>query len=568
MNFINNPGDSVVITLVVISKFGCGLDQISHTFRTIDIVTPSFTQNKTDGCGPLIVQFSNTSSQINGIAFNWDFGNGITSTSVNPNPVTFIASSNGKDSTYVITLSATNACKTFTYVSKVLVKGIPKSVFSPSATVGCAPFNVTFTNSSPTVSALYTYDFGDGTSKTVSNRDPVTHIYQATTVRNYIVTLTAQNECGTDVSQYTIKATPHAIVPELVVDSPEKAACGPLTVHFRNNSQNASSFIYDFGDGSPTQTTNTSPETVIHTFIRAGNYLVKLKAINGCSDTTTTELITVYGQPKAVFSANVVKGCNGLAVTFKNSSQNALNYVWDFGDGGTSTLANPTHTFNDSKTFYTVRLIATNILGCRDTSLMQDYINIFPIHAKFDVLPGAEIAIPDYTFKFSDQSTNSPVTWQWKFGDGSSSNLQNPEHTYPDTGRFRVKLLIRNQDGCPDSIFRIVRITGVPGYLFLPNSFMPGSATPELRIFRVKGSGISEWTMQIFNKWGELIWRTDKLVDNSPVEFWDGTINGNPAPQGVYFWTISLTMISKTEWKGMTYDNSPPKRTGVIHLLR
>jgi hypothetical protein len=109
----------------------------------------------------------------------------------------------------------------------------------------------------------------------------------------------------------------------------------------------------------------------------------------------------------------------------------------------------------------------------------------------------------------------------------------------------------------------------VPGQLYFPNAFEPLSGTIELRTFTAKGSGIKEWHMQIFNNYSQLIWETTKLDSKgSPADGWDGTINGTPAPQGVYIWQASATFINGQEWKGNTIGNSLPKRTGSIHLIR
>lgn len=147
-------------------------------------------------------------------------------------------------------------------------------------------------------------------------------------------------------------------------------------------------------------------------------------------------------------------------------------------------------------------------------------------------------------------------------------SVKNPSHTYLDTGTYRVTLKTINQQGCFTTTFKDVTIKGVPGYLFVPNSFIPGSEQPELRLFRAKGSGIQTWRFSIFNKWGQILWETTKLDEGRPTEGWDGTFNGQPMPQGVYYWKIDVQMINGTEWKGMTYDKSAPKRTGAIHLIR
>src|SRR6185437_5603099 len=155
--------------------------------------------------------------------------------------------------------------------------------------------------------------------------------------------------------------------------------------------------------------------------------------------------------------------------------------------------------------------------------------------------------IPNYRFSFIDQTTGGPATWNWSFGDGQTSTNQNPGHTYPDTGVYKVTLTTANQSGCDSTISHKVRVTGIPGQLFLPNAFAPNSGTTELKTFMGKGSGIKEWHMQVFNNFSQLVWETTKLDDKgAPVEGWDGTFKGAPAPQGVYIWQVSATFINGT----------------------
>ena len=84
-----------------------------------------------------------------------------------------------------------------------------------------------------------------------------------------------------------------------------------------------------------------------------------------------------------------------------------------------------------------------------------------------------------------------------------------------------------------------------------------------------KGFGMKTWKMQIFNNFGQLIWETTKLDNNgAPVEGWDGTYKGQIVEQGVYIWQITATLLNGEDWKGMSYNNSSPSRTGAIHLIR
>ncbi|WP_230383659.1 PKD domain-containing protein [Pedobacter endophyticus] len=566
---IASENQNVEIKLVVTSSLGCSGDETTHTFATRADVVASFTQNTQQGCGPLAVTFTNTSSSLTAGTFKWDFGNGTTSNLAQPPTVTFQGDLTGKDVTYNVTLEATTPCGTTVQTSTVVVKASPVSVFSPSRTAGCSPFAVDFSNTSPETDATtYTYDFGDGSMPlSVTDRRSVSHTYSVIAVQDFTVTMTAQNACGSSTSSYVITVSPNDITPELVVNSSQLRGCTPFKVDFYNNTKGAKAFIYDFGDGN-TARTNSAPETVSHTFTKAGKYTVTLYASNDCSNALTTEEIEVLAQPIVSFTSDKTSGCDGVLVKFKNTSTNAIAYVWDFGDGTTSNDFEPTHAFTGVGNNYTVTLTATNALGCTNVASQSNYISVVsPPVATFTVSPGNEISIPDYTFGFRDTSVGA-VSWEWTFGDGTVSTLKTPNHTYAENGTYTVTLKVLNKEGCSSTSTQIVRIIGVPGSLSVPNSFMPASAKNELRTFKAKGKGIKEWTMSVFNKWGQLLWETSQLDDGAPLEGWDGTYKGQDQPQGVYYWKIDVKFINGSEWKGMTYDSSPPKKTGVIYLIR
>lgn len=563
---------SVVIKLVTASPFGCSSDTLTHTFSTRLRIAASFTQDATEGCGPTTVAYKNTTPVLAGATYVWDFGNGNTATSANPAVQNYVTSVSGRDTTYLVSLTVNTNCGSTTQSSKVIVRSFPRSNFSPNKTLACSPALISFSNTSPGDANTYYYNFGDGTPVLrTTSKAPVTHTFVSGTTKDFTVTMITESACGrSEPSKYSIRVTPNNILPELVVNSTEKEGCAPFTVNFQNNSTGGSSYIYDFGDGTTTAPTHSSPETVTHTFTKGGTITVTLRASNGCSDTTTTEVITVFAQPQIHFTANKTDGCPGLSVKFANQTTDATAYQWDFGDGSpVSTEFEPEHVFTEAREFYNVTLTATTARGCESKLTLSQFVHIIPTaKANFDVSPSNIIGIPNYEFKFNDQSENMPDKWAWDFGDGTTSSERSPSHTYPDTGRFTVTLRVSNLQGCFTTMSKVVQITGVPGYLFVPNAFMPGSSTPELREFKVKGSGIASWNMQIFNKWGEMLWQTNKLEDGRPVEAWDGMYKSSLLPQGVYFWKIDVQMINKTPWKGMSYNGSAPKRTGIINLIR
>lgn len=571
---ITSSNQSVTIKLVVTSRLGCAPAESEHIFSTNQAVPASFTPVSTTDCGPLGVNFVNTSNLNAGATFRWNFGNGRTSNDTNPPTITFQPHPSGKDTTYTVTLYSMTTCGIDSAKGSVLVKSLPKPIFSPSTTSGCSPLPVNFTNNSPLQADVeYFFDFGDGSAVVrTTDRSTVTHTYRTTTnTQTFNATLTAVNLCGRVTTlPYAIVVRPNTVNAELVVNGNQLRGCAPFSVTFDNNSTGATDFTVDFNDGTQPRQSIIFPERFVHTFTAPGTYVVTLTATNGCSTNSTTETITVLPQPLTEFEADNTLGCPGLIVKFKNNTQNGVSYIWDFGDG--SPISNefePTHTYTGDQEYYTVTLTATNNLGCTMAVTKNQYIHIVqPPVAAFNVNPSTLINIPDYTFRFEDESTNSPTIWQWDFGDGTGSALKNPSHTYLDTGTYKVTLKVLNQQGCFTSTFKNVTIKGIPGYLFVPNSFVPGNTQPELREFRAKGSGIATWRFSIFNKWGQLLWETTKLEEGRPVEGWDGTFKGQQLPQGVYYWKVDVQMVNGSEWKGMTYDSAAPKRTGPIHLIR
>ncbi len=567
---IATGNSSVVIRLVTTSSLGCLSDEMSHTFTTRPNVAASYTQSTAQGCGPLAVTFTNTTAITAGFTFEWRIDNTIVSTTADPGTLTFQADPAGEDKVYNISLKVTTPCGSNTATSTVTVRPRPVAAFLPSTTIGCSPLAIVFKNTSPGSNTFYSYDFDDGTtSPATTSKADVSHTFITDVVRDFTVKMTATNECGTDVRSIVIRVSPNTITPALIVNGNQLRGCAPFTVDFINNTKGASRFTYTFEPGVVVVANTVQTEVRPYTFIKAGTYTVTMVADNGCSSASAQVTIVVDPQPTISFKGDITSGCKGLTVKFTKTSTDAVSYLWDFGDGNTSNAAEPTYIYNSPAGRYDVTLTAFNSLGCPTVLRLPNYITIVdPPNAAFAISPAAVTSIPNYTFKFTDESTNEPQTYKWSFGDGDISSQRDPSHTYRDTGTYLVTMRTYNEYGCVDSLQKYVQIVGVPGYVYVPNSFIPGGTSSELQTFTALGSGIKSWKMQVFNKWGQVLWETTKLNDGKPVEGWDGNYKGVPQPQGIYFWKIDVVLVNGTEWKGMTFGKSAPKRTGEIYLIR
>jgi len=223
----------------------------------------------------------------------------------------------------------------------------------------------------------------------------------------------------------------------------------PLSVQFIDSSLNSpTSWTWLFGDGSISTSQNP-----IHTYTAEGTYTVTFIATNTAGSDTLTKIgyITVTkasAVPVASFVTNITSGSVPLSVQFLDSSNNTpIAWVWSFGDGGSSTISNPVHTYTTAGTF-TVTLTATNSAGSNTIS-QADYITANMVTDAPAPLFKSTVTsgYAPLNVQFVDASSNSPNAWTWSFGDGSTSSLQNPTHTYTTAGTYTVTLTATNPAG-------------------------------------------------------------------------------------------------------------------------
>ncbi|MDT3401422.1 PKD domain-containing protein [Mucilaginibacter terrae] len=579
---INTDGETVDIRLIVTSKFGCESAVFSHTFSSVKVVKASFNPSTTQNCGTTTVTFQNISNPLTAATYFWDFGNGQTSTKAQPDPVTFTADPEGKDITYKVVLTATTDCSVDKMEGTVIIKpGVPVAKIFPNALTGCAPFTLVLDNRSPGTNDNYIYHVLNANGVEVYKASNTTKSQQTITLSDqgiYSVFMEAVNSCGTGKSDaITIEVTARQVIAGIRAISPT-AGCAPFKLELQNTSVGATNYKIDWGDGNGPQDVFTN-SNLAHTYTDSKTYTVKLYAVNNCGQDIKEITINVSNKPTAGFTFTL-QGCPDATANFTNTTPvngNAddLEYTWNFGDQfataanpNTSSGRNATHIFSYKGASYVVTLTVRNrVTGCESFDTKTVSVGAPPI-AEFRVRPDSVQLYPNYQFSFQDQTQNSPTKWEWDFGDGGRSTQQNPTHTYADTGRYKVTLVVTNQN-CFATKSHFVRITGTPGQLYVPNAFTPASTNQELNQFIAKGSGIKDWVMRIFNNYGQLVWETNKLDSRGePVEGWDGTFKGTPVPQGVYIWQIEARFINGSEWKGMSYNNSSPRRTGVIHVIR
>ena len=184
----------------------------------------------------------------------------------------------------------------------------------------------------------------------------------------------------------------------------------------------------------------------------------------GCVDMITKPASVVIAQPFANFNTPDSNSCTNKSVQFNDmSTGSSLQYNWTFGDGSTSTAANPSHAYS-STGVYSVGLVITDRYGCTDSVSKPNYVNIsFPkaLFAASDTLS----TCPPLLVNFTNASTNYE-RMNWDFGDGNTSTLTNPSHYYTIAGTYFAKLVVTGPGGCTDSLIQRIEIRGPRGCNF------------------------------------------------------------------------------------------------------
>lgn len=494
---------------------------ISFVYAHAQKPVANFKSDITGGCSPIVVNFQDLSTG-GPTSWLWDFGNGAFSTLQHPSTTYFAAG------TYKVTLSATNASGTHTIVktSFITVYQDPVASFTANTRNGCAPFPIQFTDMSTTPAGTkktgWKWDFGDGTSSTEQNPR---HIYR--TSGSFTVTLTVTNDLG--CSHLTTRPNFIDIIPGVTANflRSEPAVCsGPTPINFEATSEGPGTlrYLWDFGDGR----TSTLPK-LTHTYQKDGTYSISLAVTSsqGCSDTLKDHMITIGGIktdfsvpdicpkndvqfidssnaspdfsiwrfsdgttdstqfpyknfdrpgtytatlvniyptcrdsvtksfrvapiPTVAFTSDSKGSCKPpVAVKFQNQSTDAVSYEWDFGDGTTSREMNPTHTYTAGGT-YRVRLVAFNASGCSDTLIKTDFIKVQKPTYLVN-LPQRGCAPLNVAFAPAVITPDSVIKYAWNFGDGGTSDKQNPNYTYTKPGTYSVTLTVTTSGGCTET---------------------------------------------------------------------------------------------------------------------
>ncbi len=432
-------------------------------------------------------------------------------------------------------------------------------------TLGCIPLKVDFKDIQAK-GVTYYWNFNSSGNPaavdTITTNPLSQHIFTVPGI--YRVRLISEdlNTCNLrDTSYINIKAGDNRAILNFT-----KAKVGPCTsraYQFTNTSSAVApsffdnrSFVWDYGDGSPADTTGLTPSLPPHTFPGPGSYFVKLTLIDPdfCNaPVTKVDTLRINDNVKASFTTASL-GCAPYTASFTNTSLAGLDWQWDFGDpasgaANTSNLFQPTHVYTTVGS-YNVRLIAYDSTTCNkiDTS---PYFTIKVLPKPTAIAgwgpnpPSANVPV-----SFTNNSLNAN-RYFWDFGDGETSTQFAPVHEYNATGGYSAYLVAYNQAGCTDTANIRVNVIVNP-LLDVPNAFTPGKFGVNA-VVSVRGFGIGKMNWRIYNRWGQLVFQSASKKNG-----WDGYYKNVLQPTDVYTYTLDVEFT----------DGKKLQKTGDITLLR
>jgi PKD repeat protein len=459
--FENLTGEVLTYTVRLTASNDHDCDHFTEReIKVYPLVSAGFTVDPDEGCSPLTVDFTNNSS-AHASGFIWDFGDGNTSGFRNPKH-TYEKNMGENDTIYGARLIAVSEylCHDTTGYQDIVIFPHVAAGFTIDISEGCHPVTVTVTDHSHGADN-YTWRMGDGTMHDQKGGS-FTHTYYNTgnELLHQTITLETVNSRGCNGSSQAVVT----IYPELVsgFSADETEGCGPLTVNFTNNSDHASAFLWDFGDGA--SSIDRDPR---HTFHNPGIadtvYLVRLTSFsaNGeCSEESWMN-ITVYGSVKAGFTFDGSPACHPFMAEFTNTSLGGDIFTWDFGDGSVAVVAGsenpPPHeyrnsSFNDTAEF-TITLTVESSLGCSDS--IAKTLKVYP-DITAEITGPSEPGCHPFIADFSSAGSRGAFYYHWDFGDGNTSSLADPRHLFSNLGAedsiYTVTLIVTAENStCSDT---------------------------------------------------------------------------------------------------------------------
>ncbi len=440
------PGPGSYTASLLVSNDSTGCTDFQTVVVNISNYGAAFTGTPLTGCAPLVSCFSSFSTTA--ISYDWqaiDANGTIIATDSITSPCFTFTEPGAYDVQLIVADSL--GCIDTVYKPQYVIATGPAVNFIGTPVLGCAPLNVSFTDSSVGIGlAQWNWSFGDSLSagNNTSTQQNPTHLYNRGGKYSVLLSVTDSNTCTADtllvdyiqVNEPNIQYT----------DTTTLSCQGSLTCYTINPIDTSLDYFWDFGDG--TLDTSVSP---CHLYTQAGIYNAMVTVIDniGCTDTVLRPDTSRIVNPQLDFVADTTFSvCPPLAVSFTNLStgiDSAVTWNWSFGNGQISTFKDPFHIYTSAGLF-TVTLISTTQSGCSDTLIFPDYIDISGPSAFIATAPTSG-CVPHTTCMSATTVSATNITWN--FGDGTvlTGASDSVCYTYTRTGSFYPELILGDA-GC------------------------------------------------------------------------------------------------------------------------
>lgn len=392
------------------------------------------------------------------------------------------------DTGFYTVLMDNGGCRTTSPAVKLVAYARPRAAFvlnspNPQCLRGNS-FSFTDNSTSTRGSITHRWDFGNGAGSVLASP-----VYAFTAFGNFNVKLVVTTSFGCRDSQTLSNVTVNPNPRSFFTANDSDQCLSGNTFIFTNVSSIAAGSIasrrWFFGDGGTS--TVASPSK---TYASRGNYTVRLVNVSaaGCTD-TFSKPVRVYGQSAVAFTLNndqqCLKGNRFSATNTSTSADGSLTYRWTFGNGQGSTIQNPVFSYAGHGA-YQVWLRATSSFGCRDS--ISRTVDVWPQANPRFRLSDSDQCLRNNDFRFTNLSSipSGTLSHSWSFGDGGSSALKDPVHSYGNFGTYTVRLFTSSDKSCRDTFTSSVRVYAMPQAAF---SISPSSACLRGNRFVSSGSG-------------------------------------------------------------------------------
>ncbi len=551
----------------IISQFatnGCSLDTAYFEVEVLPQPEFTVTADQTSYCEGELVSLVIESE--NSIGVEWVFGQGDTAAGTS---VTTVYDDSGVFDVIMVVTSIVNGCEA-QEVLPVLINASPELDILPSFVIGCTPLVVDFENNSMDAD-FWDWQFGDnGTS---GSPDPShTFVNQTQDPVTFSVDVFASNAEGCEATEtISISVLP---APEVQIGGIAEQYCGvPAMIYPQNETEFALDYQW-FLDGS-LESTAFEPVVEIN---EDGTFDLMLTASNAydCSASAVADVV-VYYNPIPALNLSPVEGCPPLDVYLQDVSVGGASSELTISYDNEIVYQGPPVTnyyLFEWSGIYTLGMNVISGVGCEVNESALETITVFPEpFAYFEAQPyDSDDSGPDLPsslntrWNFENLSNDNDENY-WQFGDGTASTEVNPVHTYYDAGSYGASLTVTNDYGCTDVYSEWLLIEDQTP-VYVPNSFTPGGVTSKPDglndAFRAEFRDydlVTDYSLQIFDRWGELIWESE-----DPEEFWPGNVRRDGyesehfVKMDTYTWRIRY---SSTSLKG-THE----ELTGHVTIVR